>query len=146
MSYAEQVKFCFVRGCSKTSPCTALRQAYLPFLILLLSYKIHSKNLFFFSEINSLYFKIWTHVLYTKTDTKGDLEFISGLKQNCGFQGSLTRHSDFNETLQLYVSLPMLKIVLQALQKSFFQWPLTRESKKFQRFPGVKKNKEERQK
>lgn len=117
-----------------------------PFSFCYLAIKYIQRTFFFFSEINSLYFKIWTHVLYTKTDTKGDLEFISGLKQNCGFQGSLTRHSDFNETLQLYVSLPMLKIVLQALQKSFFQWPLTRESKKFQRFPGVKKNKEERQK
>lgn len=92
-----------------------------------------------FSKINSLYFKIQTHVHCSKTDTKGDLVFISGFKQNCAFQDCLTRHSDFKETLQLYVSLTMLKIVLQALQQSFCQWPLTRESKKFQRFPGIKK-------
>lgn len=144
MSYAEQVKFCLVQGCSKTSPCTALRQAHLPFLILLLRELFRDFRELFFSEINSLYFKIQSHVLYTKTDTKGDLVFSSGFKQDCAFQDCLTRHSDFKEAIQLHDSRPMLKIVLQALQESFCQCPLTRESKKFQRFPGVKKKTKKR--
>lgn len=28
--------------------------------------------------------------------TKRDMVFISGFKQNCGFQGYITKHSDFN--------------------------------------------------
>jgi len=69
------------------------------FFFLLLSYKVNSENIDFFSEINSLYFKLQTYMLYTKTDTKGDLVFISDFKQNCGFQGYITRHRDFNESL-----------------------------------------------
>lgn len=53
---------------------------------------------------------------------------ISGLCQTV-FQGYINRHVVFNESFQLYSSLPGIKILLQALQPSFCQWPLSAESK-----------------
>lgn len=40
-------------------------------------------------------------MFYTKTDAKRDSVFIPAFKKNCGSQGYVTRHSDFNESLQL---------------------------------------------